>query len=140
MTVSEASFALRIVRRRTGTAAILYRRRLTKNGKEQLKRVAAIGTLAFTAGATLLRSAVRAAGREQLDPGPFLPLDPDWGARVACYALLAAGLCNADRLHKAAAHLYHADSTEAAWWFGLMDRPGGSRAIRALRILTEAVE
>jgi len=35
--------------------------------------------------------------------------------------------------------LRQADGAEAAWWFGLMTRPGGKRATRALRILTEAV-
>jgi hypothetical protein len=33
-----------------------------------------------------------------------------------------------------------ADATEAAWWLGLMNRRDGRRAVRALRILAEAVK
>lgn len=141
MKVREASFALRVVRRRAGEAAILYRRRLTPKGNERLDRVAPISPLAFSAGAPLLRAAVRAIAESsgKLTPGPFHPLDADWGARVACYALVASGLRNADRLHRAAVNLQHADGTEAAWWLGIMARPNGKRAIRALRILVEAV-
>lgn len=142
MNVRQATFALRIVRRRAGDAAILYRRTLNARQQERLTRIAPIGPLAFSAGAGLLRAAVRARdpGNPRLQPGPFYPLDPDWGARVACYALVAAGLRQADRLHRAADHLRHADPAEAAWWLGLMTRPGGRRARRALRILVEAVK
>jgi hypothetical protein len=142
MRVREAAFALRIVRRRGGDAGILYRRRLDLKGRERLTKVAAISPLAFSAGAALLRGAVRAmAGPSaKLSAGPFHPLDSDWGARVACYSLVAAGLRDADRLHRAAANLHHADGTEAAWWLGLMARPNGKRAVRALRILVEAVK
>ena len=149
MTIRQANFALRVVRRRSGDAAILYRRTLTENQDERLSRIAAISPLAFSAAAALLRQAVResgladrrAAGRSgHLAYGPFHALDPDWGARVACYTLVARGLRNAGRLHKAAENLRLADGTEAAWWLGLMNRPGGKRAVRALRILTEAVK
>ncbi len=156
MSLREASFALRVVRRRSGEAAIVYRRMLDGERGERLMRVAAISPLAFTAGATLLREAVGAAGRSApnvpppaqsvakvrptaLAPGPFYPLDPDWGARVACYALVAAGLRNAERLHRAAEHLRHAEGIEAAWWYGMMANGRGWRARRALRILIEAV-
>ncbi len=141
MKVREASFALRVVRRRAGDAAILYRRRLTPSGKERLDRIAPVSPLAFSAGAPLLRAAVRATAGSgaKLAPGPFHALDPDWGARVACYAKVAWGLRNAERLHRAAANLQGADPAEAAWWFGLMERPSGKRARRALRILVEAV-
>jgi len=141
MKVREASFALRVVRRRTGEAAILYRRRLTRKGNERLDRVAPISPLAYSAGAPLLRSAVRAVNGQaaKLTTGPFHPLDSDWGAKVACYALAAKGLRNVERLHRAAANLQHADGTEAAWWLGLMSRSNGKRAVRALRILAEAV-
>jgi hypothetical protein len=140
--VREASFALRVVRRRAGDAAILYRRRLISKGQERLDRVAAISSLAFAAGSPLLRAGIRAiAGSSaKLTTGPFHPLDADWGARVGCYALLAAGLRNAERLGRAATNLQHADGTEAAWWLGLMSRRDGKRAIRALRILLEAVK
>lgn len=147
MKVREASFALRVVRRRTGLAAILYRRRLTPAGQERLDRVAAISSLAFAAGMGLLRQAVRCNGdpsRKHLQEGPFYPLDTDWGPRVACFSLCAQGLRNAARLSKCADQVFHADPNEAAWWFGLMT--GGvltkinRRVVRALRILTEAVK
>jgi hypothetical protein len=54
--------------------------------------------------------------------------------------LVAAGLRNSERLHRAAANLHHADGAEAAWWLGHMARPAGKRAVRALRILVEAVK
>jgi len=142
MKTREASFALRVVRRRTGDAAILYRRTLNKRQEERLTRVGPISPLAFTAGTPLLRAAVRKSSGLQsakLNPGPFLPLDEDWGARVACYTLVGMGLRNPDRLHKAAANLQQADATEAAWWFGLMGGNQRMRAIRAMRILVEAV-
>jgi hypothetical protein len=142
VTIRQANFALRVVRRRAGDAGILYRRTLTGNQEERLTRIAAISPLAFSAGAGLLRDAVRAmSGKPKLAYGPFHALDPDWGARVACYSLVAAGLRNASRLHRAADNLRHADGTEAAWWFGLMvNRSSGKRAVRALRILIEAVK
>jgi len=142
MTVREASFALRVVRRRAGDAGILYRRTLNPQRKERLARITAISPLAFTAGLALLRGAVRATAGSgaKLAPGPFHALDPDWGARVACYALVASGLRSAERLSRASAHLRDADATEAAWWFSLMTRRDGKRAIRALRLLTEATK
>jgi hypothetical protein len=142
MRIREANYALRVVRRRDGDAGIVYRRRLNEEGEERLDRVAAIGTLSFAAATPLLRSAVRAAAgpSAELKEGPFYALDADWGARVACYALLAVGLRNADRLSRAATFIQHLDGAEAAWWLGLMSNGGRTRAIRALRILTEAVE
>lgn len=143
MTIREASFALRVVRRNAGDAAVLYRRSLTESQKERLTRIAAISPLAFSAGSGLLREAARKSTSQptKLSYGPFHPLDPDWGARVACYALVAQGLRNASRLHRAAENLRHADGTEAAWWFGLIaSRASGKRAVRALRILVEAVK
>ncbi len=141
MNVRKASFALRVVRRRTGDAGILYRRRLTPSGNERLDRVAPISPLAFSAASSLLRAAVRglAGPAARLTTGPYHPLDNDWGARLACYALVASGLRNVDRLHRAAGHLLHADGAEAAWWLGLMARNGSRRAVRAFRILVEAV-
>jgi hypothetical protein len=142
MKIREASFALRVVRRRGGDAAILYRRTLDAQQRERLTRVTSISPLAFSAGATLLRSAVRATSGAgaKLAVGPFHPLDVDWGARVACYALVASGLRHTEGLHRAADHFLHADGTEAAWWFGLMAGSNGNRAVRALRILVEAVQ
>ena len=142
MNIRQASFALRVVRRRGGDAGILYRRSLDSRQKERLTRLASVSPLAFSAGAPLLRMAVRAAGAQaaKLTAGPYHPLDADWGARVACYALLASGLRNAERLHRAAENMRAADATEAAWWLGLMSRRNGKRAVRALRILAEAVK
>ena len=141
--IRSASFALRVVRRKGGAAGIVYRRSLKANGTERLTRVAAIGPLAWSAGAALLRGAANTPdGRRvsRLEPGPFYVLDPDSGARVACYALVARGLRNGAKLHRAAGNLRRADGAEAAWWFGLMTTPAaGPRAIRALRILVEAV-
>ena len=140
MRIRSASFALRIVRRKAGTAAIIYRRSLKTNGVERLTRVAALGPLAYSAGASLLRSAVRGIGVTKFVPGPFYPLDEDAGARVACYALVARGLRNASAMHSAADNLRRADGTEASWWLGLMSGHRRTRAVRALRILIEAVK
>lgn len=143
MTVREASFALRVVRRHGGDAGILYRRTLTASRVERLTRIRAISPLAFSAGMPLLRSAVRGSGGTaavRLATGPYHPIDPDWGARVACYALVASGLRDGSRLARAAGHLKDADAAEAAWWLGAMTRRDGGRAIRALRILSEATK
>ncbi len=142
MKIREATFALRIVRRRNGDAAIVYRRKLDSRQRERFTRLGAISPLAFTAGTPLLRSAVRAtAGASaKLSAGPYHALDPDWGARASCYALLSAGLRQPEGLRKAADNMRNSDGTEAAWWLGLMTRPGGRRAVRALRILAEAVK
>jgi hypothetical protein len=141
MNIREAPFGLRVVRRRSGDAAIVYRRRLTKRGEERLDRIGSISPLAFSAGASLLRAGVRriSGASAVLTYGPYHPLDADWGARIACYSLVAAGLRNPERLHEASINLQHADGTEASWWLGLMQRSNGSRAVRALRILIEAV-
>ena len=150
-----APFALRIVQRKEGKAAIVYRRRADAEGRDRLQRVAAISALAYTAARPLLRDAIRKSeiavdapeaaapetnGNGTLDTGPFHPLDETWGARVSCYALVAAGLRDGERLLRAAGHLRAADPTEAAWWLGLLSREDNLRPLRALRILTEAVE
>lgn len=142
MRVREASFALRVVHRRSGDAGIIYRRSLNRRHQERLTKVAGISPLQFVAGAPLLRAAVRAmAGNSaRLEPGPFHPLDADWGARVACYAIVAAGLRNPERMSRAAANFQRADGAEAAWWLGLMSNSHRKRALRALRILVEAVK
>jgi len=141
MKIRQAHFALRIVRRNSGDAAIVYRRILNSKHKERLTRIAAISPLAFTAGRTLLRDAVRATEEKsiKLTTGDFHPLDDQWGPRIACYALVAAGLRNGDRIYCAAENLRQADGAEAAWWLGLMQGTNKTRAIRALRILLETV-
>jgi len=147
MKIREASFALRIVRRRSGDAAILYRRSLDDKMNERLSRVTSVSPLAYASAASLIRQAAKESqpkaakgARFSLKPGPFYPLDPDWGARVACFAMIASGLRNADRLHRAAGHLQASDPGEAAWWFGLMRNGRLNRTRRALRILMEAVQ
>ena len=158
--VRAAPFSLRVVQRKEGRAAIVYRRRADTEGRDRLQRVAAISPLAFTAAVPLLRDAVagsqiappdahptddqapqrQRSNSNHLTTGPFHPLDADWGARVACYSLLAAGLRDGERLIRTANHLRHADPAEAAWWLGLLSRDDNVRALRALRILTEAVQ
>lgn len=142
MKLREAPFALRVVRRREGDAAIVYRRRLIDGGRDRLRKMAAISALAFSSGGPLLREAARASGGNgtRLAPGPFLPLDEDWGARTALYALISTGLRDAERLFRSGEALRRLDGAEAAWWLGLTDGGTRSRAVRALRILTEAVE
>ncbi|MBM4273483.1 MAG: hypothetical protein FJ128_05125 [Deltaproteobacteria bacterium] len=142
MKIREASYAVRIVRRREGDAAILYRRGLDAKHRDRLTRLAAIAPLALLAGAPLLRDAIRGSegADATLTPGPFHPLTPEWGARVGCYALVAQGLKDPDRLARAARHLMAADGAEAAWWLGMMLNSRGVRAVRALRILVEAVQ
>lgn len=135
-----APFALRVVSRSQGLAAIVYRRRVNDRMEERFDRVAALSPLALTAGSGLLRSAVKAAGGPpRLQPGPFQPLDADWGARIAGFALVARGLRDARRLSKSAEHFRAADPAEAAAWFGRMQDGRGKRWVRALRIITEAV-
>lgn len=158
--VRAAPFALRVVQRKDGKAAIVYRRRADAEGRDRLQRVAAISSLAFTAATPLLRDAIsksyvsvsesqsnnrnetqgRPPERRELTPGQFHPLDADWGARVACFALIAAGLRDGERLILTANRLRHADADEAAWWLGMLTREDNVRALRALRILTEAVQ
>ena len=142
MNVRQAAYALRVVRRSTGAAGIVYRRELTEKREERLTRVGALSPLAFSAGAGLVRAAVRATAgpKAALSEGPFHPLDWEWGPRVACYCLVARGLRNAERLHRAAENLRHADGAEAAWWFGLMGNSQSKRATRAFRILVEATK
>ncbi|MBB5688601.1 hypothetical protein FHS88_000717 [Roseomonas alkaliterrae] len=135
-----APFALRVVQRSEGLAAIIYRRRVNDRMEERFDRVAALSPLALTAASGLLRTAVRAGGgAAKLEPGPFLPLDADWGARVAGFAIVARGLRDPRRLSKAAEHFRTADAAEAAAWFGRMQDGRGTRWVRALRIITEAV-
>lgn len=141
MKIRDAEFALRIVRRREGNSAIVYRRALEK-GTTRLTRVAAMSPLAYSAAVPFLRTAVRAVNgpEAKLSKGPYLPLDPDWGARVAIYAFVSAGLRETEGLTKAVQAIQNSDGAEAAWWLGLMTRTSGHRAVRALRILVEAVK
>jgi hypothetical protein len=135
-----APFALRLVQRRNGLAGIIYRRRVNDRMEERFDRVAALSPLALTAATGLLREAVRACGGPQkLEPGPFWPLDADWGARVAGFGIVARGLRDPRRLSKSAEHFRAADAPEAAAWFGRMQDGRGLRWVRALRIITEAV-
>jgi len=147
----QAPYALRVTQRKGGRAAVVYRRQADSQGRDRLQRVAALAPLAFTAATPMLRDAVLAAlkaasenlpsGRNDvLSPGPYRPLDADWGPRVACYAVIAAGLRDGERLLLAAENLRHANPDQAAWWLGLLLQQDNVRALRALRILTEAVQ
>lgn len=142
MRLRDAEFALRVVRRRNGDAGILYRRTLTEYGRERLERVTSISPLALLAGAPLLRAAVRASEGSiaLLKGGTYHPLERGWGAKVTCYALVASGLRDGDKLNRAAASLARLEGIDAAWWLGLMANGMRTRAVRALRILTEAVK
>ena len=136
----EAPFAIRAVQRAGGMAAIVYRRRVNDRMEERFDRVAALSPLAFTAAGGLVRAAVKAAGGPpRLQPGPYQPLDEDWGVRVAGFALVSRGLRDARRLSRSAEHFRSADPAEAAAWFGRMQDGRGTRWVRALRIITEAV-
>jgi hypothetical protein len=136
-----APFALRVVQRQAGLAGIIYRRRVNDRMEERFDRVAALSPLALTAASGLLRTAVKACtGQNKLEPGPYLPLDADWGARVAGFAIVARGLREARRLSKSAEYFRSADATEAASWFGRMQDGRAGRWVRALRIITEAVK
>jgi hypothetical protein len=170
MRLREAPYALRLVRRAEGEAAIVYRRQPNPGRRDRLHRVTAISPLALTAGEGLLRRAVlnglaaepgRAAGKEDRGErardggarpankraaggwppaaGPYQPLRADWGARVACYALVARGLRDPERLARAARRIQDMPGPDAAWWVGQLTGEQADRALRALRILSEAV-
>jgi hypothetical protein len=143
-----APFAVRITRRDGNLAATIYRRTLNSRRLNRLARLTAIGPAAFTAATPLLRAALNAADRAALnaadrtarfDPGPYLPIDANWGVRLACFGLVGTGLRDTSRLVQTARRLRDADATEASWWLGQMTSPTGPRAVRALRILLEAV-
>ncbi|GAI28825.1 unnamed protein product, partial [marine sediment metagenome] len=52
-----APFALRVVQRKDGKAAIVSQRKADEKGRDRLQRLAAISPLAFTASIPLLRDA-----------------------------------------------------------------------------------
>ena len=152
--IRNAPFALRVVQRKAGKAGIVYQRRPDGKGRDRLQRVAALSPLAFTAATPFSRDAIsksqipgyrsKTATREsktvKLTTGPYHPLDSDWGARVACFAIISAGLRDGERLLRAVSHIRDADPNEAAWWLGMLTRDDNVRALRALRILMEAVQ
>jgi len=143
-----APFAFRVTDRSNGRTATIYRRKPDAKGRDRLQRIAALSPLAFTAGTSLLKDAVaksviagRSAGLEgALKPGQYYPMDSDWGSRVACLAMICAGLRDGERMLKAASRMREADGNESAWWLGMLQNGQSVRALRALRILTEAVE
>jgi hypothetical protein len=153
----DTPFAVRIVLRQGSMAAEVYRR--VGSDEDELQRIAALSPLAFTAAVPMLRAALRGddptghaangnghgkAGRFEreilLAPDETYYLQADWGVRIACFALVAAGLRDGNRLLRAADHLRYADPNETAWWLGLLTRQSSTRPLRALRILVEAVE
>ncbi|MEE9166549.1 MAG: hypothetical protein V3U24_03675 [Candidatus Neomarinimicrobiota bacterium] len=141
MNIREAPFALRVTRRNEGLAGIVYRRSSGTNGQDHLHRIAALSPSAFSTGRLLLAKGNLAVnGSRKLAPGPFIPLDENWGSRFACYAIITSGLRYPEKMLKAAEHFVQADGSEATWWLGVLTRAENSRSVRALRILTEAVE
>lgn len=141
MKLRQAPFALRVTRRSEGLAGVVYRRSSGKNGYDHLHRIAGISPAAFSAGRMLLEKANLALnGTRKLEPGPFVPLNEDWGSRIGCYAIVTSGLRHPEKMLHAAQHFLNADGAEAAWWLGTLTRTEDSRPMRALRILTEATE
>jgi len=146
VTTREAPFAVRFFQRDDGLAARVYRRQADSRGRDRLMCIAKLSPPAVRAATGLLRQAMaessgrRKSARDLIAAGPCRPLDAEWGPRVACYAVVVAGLRDPVRLMNAARHLRTSSSDEAAWWLGLMDYGENRRALRALRILTEAVE
>ena len=149
--VKDAPYGLRVIQRKGGLAAIIYRRQADPEGRDRLQRIGALNPLAYSAALPMLRQAAKAVGAIHgperssgtplpLRPGPYYPLDEAWGPRVACFALIVAGLRDGERMMRAAEALRHADANMAAWWLGLLLQEDNVRAIRALRILTEAVQ
>ena len=122
MKLRDSYYALRVTRRNAGDAAIIYRRQSDTKNRERLTRFSAISPLAFLAGSSLIRGAVKGSEGPKANPttGPFHPLTNEWGARVGCYAMVTAGIRDPHRLARAAQHLVQADSSETTWWLGLM--------------------
>ena len=149
--IREAPFALRVTQRKGGRAAIIYRRSGDAEGRDRLQRIGALNPLAFRAALPMLREAALSAmapekrgaissPQEALLVGPYRPMGEDWGARGACFAIISAGLLDGERVLRSAGHLRQADPDQAAWWLGLLTQEDNVRALRALRILTEAVQ
>ena len=156
MTLGDAPYAIRITLRREGETVLVYRRAPDASRRDRLQRIATIGPLARTVADGLLRRA--AEGTEEPDAqsgrrrrpvasgasgplavGKYHPRRAEWGARLACLAIVSRGVRDHDRLAIAAGRITGLSGTDAAWWVGLLTGPGAERAARALRILTEAV-
>ena len=156
MTLGDAPYAIRITLRREGETVLVYRRAPDASRRDRLQRIATIGPLARTVADGLLRRA--AEGTEEPDAkqgrrrrpvasgaswplavGKYHPMRAEWGARLACLAIVSKGVRDHDRLAIAAGRITGLSGTDAAWWVGLRTGPGAERAARALRILTEAV-
>lgn len=137
-TLRNSNFALRVVQRKSGTAGHIYQRKPDVNGRNRLQRIATLSPLAFSAGLGFLKESAEMNG--QLEVGPYYPVGDDWGARVACYAMVSSRLSDAERLIRSASNFRDADPNEASWWLGRLMRDNGSRTLRALRILSEAVK
>jgi hypothetical protein len=147
--IRSAPFAFKVLDNSSGRTAVIYRRRRDAAGRDRLQRIAKLSPLAFTAGMSLLKDAaaksIIAGSSPQANngflPGKLYPMDSDWGSRVACFSFITAGLRNAERILKAAAHMREADGNDAAWWLGMLWNDGkDKRALRALRILAGAVK
>jgi len=157
MTLGDAPYAIRITVRREGETVLVYRRAPDASRRDRLQRIATIGPLARTVADGMLRRAAEGteepdaqAGRRRrkvippddswpLAVGKYHPMRAEWGARLACLAIVSKGVRDHDRLAIAAGRITGLSGTDAAWWVGLLTGPGAERAARALRILTEAV-
>ncbi len=148
-----APFQIRINIGTGGLIATLYRRETDpKDGEVKPMRVCTINALAYTAGKPLVRDAITAgkalwivrrkwaAVAESPRVGQAYSICSDWGPRIGCFGLVAAGLKDGDRLSYATSYFSRMDSAEAAWWFGMLLVDRSDRAVRALRILSGAVE
>lgn len=146
-------FRIRINIGTGGLIATLYRRETDpKDGEVKPMRVCTINALAYTAGKPLVRDAItagkalwvvrgkRGAIAESPRAGQTYSICSDWGPRIGCYGLLATGLGDGDRLYYASSYFSRMDSAEAAWWFGALLSDRSDRTVRALRILSGAVE
>lgn len=139
MSHTKPTFTIRLMRRREGMVGHIYQRQVDARGRYRLQRIGALNPLALRAASSMLRQALPHA-KTELQQGKHYPLSEAWGTRLACYALLTAGLRNAERLARAAWHMERADPIEAAYWLGRLQHAGDSRPLRALRILVEAVD
>lgn len=139
MKSSKPEFTIRLMRRREGMVGHIYQRQLDTQGRFRLQRIGALNPLALRAASSMLRQALPHT-KQDLKTGKHYPLSEVWGARLACYALLSAGLRSVERLERAAWHMERADPIEAAYWLGRLQHAPDSRPLRALRILVEAVD
>ena len=142
----KTAFAVKVFKRKEGLGAIVYRWQASDQGEDHLTPVASLTPIAYQAALSLLREAVRESADEgdkatvSLTPGQYLQVDSTWGPRLATAALVCTGLRDIERMAVACGHLRHMNGGIAAWWLGRLLWRDNGRALRALRILVEAVQ